>query len=93
MQKGGVQLPDLSIFPTIGMNPDLANGLMIFAGINLAFAILNAVPIPPLDGGNTLFALLEGIFGEKVRVVQGIFSVIGILAIIALVIYTAFFLT
>jgi membrane-associated protease RseP (regulator of RpoE activity) len=46
--------------------------LYLLASINIFLAFLNALPIPPLDGGHAAVALYEGVMsrvrGRRVRV-------------------------
>ena len=62
--------------------------------LNVNLAILNMLPIPVLDGGHILFALLEKLRGKPLPLsffaaVQGGFSVI-LLALMAFVVYNGF---
>jgi regulator of sigma E protease len=57
--------------------------------INLAF--LNALPIPPLDGGHLLFLLVEGIKGSPVSErVLGYSQMVGVVMILSLVIFVTY---
>jgi membrane-associated protease RseP (regulator of RpoE activity) len=38
--------------------------ILMFANINLVLAVLNMLPVPILDGGRVLFALIEGVTGK-----------------------------
>jgi RIP metalloprotease RseP len=42
----------------------LASFLLVIAGVNLALAIINLVPMLPLDGGHAVIAIYEGIRGR-----------------------------
>lgn len=44
--------------------------LALTGNINLILAVLNMLPVPFLDGGRFLFALLEGIFGKWVKAIH-----------------------
>jgi regulator of sigma E protease len=61
--------------------------VMVLALISLSLALLNLLPLLPLDGGHILFALLEGARGRIVRrEVYERVSVIG-LAVVALLFF------
>ena len=45
-------------FLKLGVNPFLAQTLMLAVGINLLLAIFNLIPIPPLDGSRIVIGLL-----------------------------------
>lgn len=83
-------LPTLSSFPPIGIEPKLGEILVGYAGINLVMAILNAFPIPPLDGGKFVFSILEGIFGKKVNFVEGLISLFSIVFFMIWMVRSAF---
>lgn len=82
-------LPNPEAFSTF-INGGVTLALVFMANINLALAICNSLPFPPLDGGNFLFAILEGIFGEKVKELYGKLSMVTIVLILILNIYIAF---
>jgi membrane-associated protease RseP (regulator of RpoE activity) len=42
----------------------LASFLLLVAGVNLALALINLVPMLPLDGGHAVIALYEGFRGR-----------------------------
>jgi regulator of sigma E protease len=59
--------------------------LMVLALISLSLALLNLLPLLPLDGGHILFALLEGARGRIVkREVYERVSVIGLAVVLLL---------
>jgi len=61
--------------------------LLCLIGANLA--VINLLPIPPLDGGHVVFLTYEGIFGRPPNeLVQVILSYAGLLLIFALMVWT-----
>ena len=59
--------------------------LQILGLISLSLAILNLLPLLPLDGGHILFSLIEGIRGRSVgRAVYERVSVVGIALVLLL---------
>ena len=61
--------------------------LLCLIGANLA--VINMLPIPPLDGGHVLFLVYEWIFGRPPNeLVQVILSYAGLLMILALMVWT-----
>ncbi|MDY5582911.1 MAG: site-2 protease family protein [Candidatus Merdousia sp.] len=73
---------------------DFALVLSFAVLLNVNLAILNMLPIPVLDGGHILFALLEKLRGKPLppsffAAVQGGFSVM-LLALMAFVVYNGF---
>jgi membrane-associated protease RseP (regulator of RpoE activity) len=62
--------------------------LLFFAAINLSLFIVNILPIPPLDGGHTVLALLRRFMGRLVteRIARGIATV----GLGALIVFIAF---
>jgi regulator of sigma E protease len=64
--------------------------LQLLAFISLSLAVLNLLPLLPLDGGHILFSLIEGVRGRAVaREVYERASVVG-LALILLIAFIAF---
>lgn len=62
-----------SDFPLPNSGPiteGLRNIIIVTGNVNLGLAVLNMLPVPFLDGGRFLFAILEGIFGEWVASVH-----------------------
>jgi membrane-associated protease RseP (regulator of RpoE activity) len=62
--------------------------LLFFAAINLSLFLVNLLPIPPLDGGQTVLAILRRFMGRLVteRVARGIVTV----GLGALIVFVAF---
>jgi len=61
--------------------------LLCLIGANLA--VINLLPIPPLDGGHVLFLLYEGIFRRPPNeLIQVILSYAGLFLIILLMVWT-----
>jgi stage IV sporulation protein FB len=58
-------LSSLLLSLNIFTNPYIVNMLQIFKMINLFWAIINLLPVPPLDGGHLVRILLEAAFGLK----------------------------
>jgi membrane-associated protease RseP (regulator of RpoE activity) len=63
----------------------IANGLFILLWINLGWALLNLIPLWPLDGGRVACEIGEAIFGPKGRSMGLGLSIIcaGLLAVAA----------
>ena len=63
--------------------------LFLLALIGANLAVINLLPIPPLDGGHVVFLTYEGIFGRPPNeLVQVILSYAGLLLILALMVWT-----
>ena len=61
------------------------NYLWVLALVSLSLALLNLLPLLPLDGGHILFALLEGVRGSFVRrEIYERVSVIGLAVVVLL---------
>jgi len=61
--------------------------LLCLIGANLA--VINLLPIPPLDGGHVVFLVYEGIFGRPPNeIVQVILSYAGLFLIVLLMVWT-----
>ena len=61
--------------------------LLCLIGINLA--VINLLPIPPLDGGHVVFLLYEGIFRRPPNeMIQVVLSYLGLFLIILLMVWT-----
>jgi len=61
--------------------------LLCLVGANLA--VINLLPIPPLDGGHVVFLTYEGIFGRPPNeLIQIILSYAGLLLIVLLMLWT-----
>lgn len=64
------------------------NWLMFVAAISIMLMIVNLLPIPVLDGGHIMFALIQGITGKPLpRKVQLILQNIGIILLITLMVF------
>ena len=69
----------------------LINLLMLFAIININLALVNLLPLLPLDGGLVLVFLVEWITGRPVPLrVQQIMMEIGWALLITLIIFVTF---
>src|SRR4029450_7277980 len=74
--SGPVGITDVSR-QAVGLN--FALFLQILGLLSLSLAILNLLPLPPLDGGHILFSIVEGLRGRAVgREVYERVSAIGI---------------
>jgi len=63
--------------------------LMLLCLIGANLAVINLLPIPPLDGGHVLFLLYEGIFRRPPNeLVQVILSYLGLFLILLLMVWT-----
>ena len=63
--------------------------LMLLCLIGANLAVINLLPIPPLDGGHVLFLLYEGIFRRLPNeLVQVVLSYFGLFLIILLMVWT-----
>lgn len=66
----------------------IAAWLMFVAAISLVLMIMNLLPIPVLDGGHIMFAIIQGITGKPLPVkVQIILQNIGIVLLLMLMVY------
>ncbi|MBL7086793.1 MAG: RIP metalloprotease RseP, partial [Candidatus Cloacimonetes bacterium] len=66
----------------------LTSFLSFMAMISIILMIMNLLPIPVLDGGLIIFALLEGIFGKPVKPsIQALSQRIGLAIILTLMIF------
>jgi regulator of sigma E protease len=50
--------------------------------ISMSLALFNALPLLPLDGGNILFSIIEGLRGALPQAVYRRFSTLGIVLIL-----------
>jgi len=64
--------------------------LVMFCGlISINLAVVNFLPIPPLDGGHMVFLIYEAIFRKPAGTsVQYALSLIGMIAVLALMLFT-----
>ena len=63
--------------------------LMLLCLIGANLAVINLLPIPPLDGGHVVFLLYEGIFRRPPNeLVQVVLSYLGLFLIILLMVWT-----
>jgi regulator of sigma E protease len=61
--------------------------LVILAFVSMSLALLNLLPVLPLDGGHILFSLIEGIRGRAVaREVYERVSVVGVAFILLIMV-------
>ncbi len=62
--------------------------LLFFAAINLSLFIVNLIPIPPLDGGHTVLAILRRVMGRVVteQVARGI-ATVGLAVLVAFIVF------
>jgi membrane-associated protease RseP (regulator of RpoE activity) len=62
--------------------------LLFFAAINLSLFLVNLLPIPPLDGGQTVLAILRRLMGRLVteQVAHGI-AAVGLGALIVFIVF------
>ena len=69
----------------------LLNILNITALITINLGMFNLIPLPALDGGRVVFALIELITGKKVSgKVEGYVHGIGMLALLALMVFVTY---
>lgn len=62
--------------------------ILFFASVSLILMVMNLLPIPILDGGHILFAIIEGIIGVPIpQKVQGLLQKIGFILLIMLMVY------
>jgi regulator of sigma E protease len=68
---------------------DLSTYLMLLCLIGANLAVINLLPIPPLDGGHVLFLSYEGIFRRPPNeLIQVILSYVGLFLILLLMVWT-----
>lgn len=66
----------------------LNNWIMFVAAISLVLMIMNLLPIPILDGGHIIFAIIQGITGKPLpHKVQVILQNIGLFLLLLLMVY------
>jgi regulator of sigma E protease len=62
--------------------------LMFVAAISLVLMIMNLLPIPVLDGGHIMFAIVQGIIGKPIPVrIQIIAQNVGFVLLMLLMVY------
>ncbi|MFO7659893.1 MAG: RIP metalloprotease RseP [Candidatus Cloacimonadaceae bacterium] len=65
-----------------------SNWILFVAAISLVLMIMNLLPIPVLDGGHIMFALIQGIIGKPIpRKVQLVLQNIGMVLLLLLMTY------
>lgn len=65
-----------------------ASWLMFVAAISLVLMIMNLLPIPVLDGGHIIFALIQGVIGKPIPIkVQLVLQNIGVVLLLMLMVY------
>ncbi|MDC0706480.1 site-2 protease family protein [Priestia sp. AB] len=74
----------LTIFPTTIYSNEISNYLSCLAEISLFLGIVNALPIPVLDGGQIIMTLLENKM-PKIKEKYTIINSIGYLIIVAII--------
>tara|TARA_B100001123_G_scaffold60082_1_gene64958 strand:+ start:408 stop:1610 length:1203 start_codon:yes stop_codon:yes gene_type:complete len=63
------------------------------AFLSISLAIVNILPLPPLDGGRLVFVILEMVRGGK-RVspkMEGMVHLVGFIAVVGLIVFVSFF--
>ena len=62
---------------------------VMFFVLNLSVALFNLIPIPPLDGGRVVIAVIEGVFGkslaDRVHKKTGVFGVLLLMSLFLIV--------
>ena len=62
--------------------------ILVMVIISMSLGLMNLLPMLPLDGGHLLFDFIELIFKKSVpRKVQAVFSIIGIVLLVALMVF------
>lgn len=73
---------------SVALSEDLIKLMFFLAMLSINLAFINVLPIPVLDGGHLFFLMIEAVKGSKVNEkVQGYSQMIGVLLVLALVIY------
>ena len=92
--KNGFHEGDVSgIVGTVAITMNMASKgfyyvLVVMILISMSLGIMNLLPILPMDGGHLLFDFIELIFRKPVpRKIQNVLSIIGIVLLVALMIY------
>ncbi len=96
-KQTGVGLKDLSGPPGIlallaaYVNTDWRLALSFLVLLNINLAIINLLPVPVLDGGHIMMALIERLFGRPLpqRLVEGVTTVFAFL-VIGFMLYVSF---
>jgi regulator of sigma E protease len=75
----------VGISQTLSQQHDVENYLWVLGLISLSLALMNMLPLLPLDGGHIAFSIIEGIRGRAVaREVYERVSVVGIVLVLFL---------
>lgn len=76
---------NISVLVTSRLSANVRHMLYVFISLNLILFLFNIIPIPPLDGGQFLMALYEGLFRRPPsEVVQAVITIAGMVALLAL---------
>ena len=79
----------LTIFPTITYTNDISSYLSCLAEISLFLGIVNALPIPILDGGQILLTILENKI-PRLRDNYALINIIGYIILLTIILFPMF---
>lgn len=75
----------VSVLVTSRLSANVRHMLYVFISLNVILFLFNIIPIPPLDGGQCLMALYEGIFRRPPNeVAQALITIAGMVALLVL---------
>ncbi len=65
--------------------------IVLLAALSVSLGWMNLLPIPPLDGGKLVIEVVEKVIGREVPLwIQGVISLLGIAAVLALFFFMVF---